>query len=69
MKYGANRNEAVQRYDAMAPTYDCIHGLRWNRAVSFVEAIRKRAVANLKLQPGQTVIDVGCGDGASFGIT
>jgi ubiquinone/menaquinone biosynthesis C-methylase UbiE len=50
----------------MAADYDCHLGLQSSRAIRYVEAVRKRAVADLQLKPGQTVIDVGCGTGDSF---
>jgi ubiquinone/menaquinone biosynthesis C-methylase UbiE len=53
---------ARARYARLAPTYDLQLG--WLRG--FQERLRSRAVARLELQPGQVVLDVGCGTGASF---
>jgi len=49
---------AIYRY--RAPFYD-------HELVAF-EPLRQLAVDKLRLQPGQTVIDVGCGTGLSFGL-
>jgi FkbM family methyltransferase len=46
---------AAQLYAAIAPTYD--------KETKYISGIRKRAVGALSLQPGETVLDAGCGTG------
>ena len=47
--------EARRRYAAMATTYDA--------ETRFIAGIRKQAITALQLQPGETVLDAGCGTG------
>lgn len=47
--------KASHLYAALAPGYDA--------ETKFITGIRKRAVAALRLQPGETVLDAGCGTG------
>jgi len=55
-----NREVALDLYRKMAPNYDR-GGARW----PFPE-LRRRAVAHLKLQRGNSVIDAGCGTGLAL---
>ena len=66
MTDGPNRLEARRRYDRIAGDYDRHLGQQSSWLGRYVEGARKRAVAELQLKPGQTVIDIGCGTGASF---
>ena len=51
-------NKRARRYDFSANLYYLV-GFREN-------AYRKRAVASLNLQPGETVVEIGCGTGLNF---
>lgn len=53
-----DRAAALEQYRRRAAFYDL--------ELAAFEPVRVRAVARLALQPGQTVIDVGCGTGLSF---
>jgi ubiquinone/menaquinone biosynthesis C-methylase UbiE len=66
MTPGPDPVEAQQRYDRMAVDYDHQLGLQSGRLGRYMEGVRKSAVAELQLKAGQTVVDVGCGTGASF---
>lgn len=52
--------EARRRYRRLAADYD--KRARW------VAPLRRRAVERLKLRPGDHVLDMGCGTGASFAM-
>lgn len=54
----ATRQRSLQRYRLRAQRYDKTCGPTW--------PIRERAVAALRLQPGQHVLDVACGTGLSL---
>jgi ubiquinone/menaquinone biosynthesis C-methylase UbiE len=54
------RAASVRKYRERARWYDGRCGPTW--------PIRERAVAALQLQPGQTVLDVGCGTGLSLAL-
>ena len=47
--------ESKRLYAALAPTYDA--------ETKYITGIRKRAIDALHLQPGETVLDAGCGTG------
>jgi ubiquinone/menaquinone biosynthesis C-methylase UbiE len=55
---GPNSEQALRRYRRLAPTYD--------RLAPLTAGMRRRAVARLALQSGDTVIDVACGTGLTF---
>ena len=48
-------DHANRLYAALAPTYDA--------ETKFITGIRHRAISALRLQPGETVLDAGCGTG------
>lgn len=52
------RARSIAKYACRAAGYDATCGPTW--------PIRERAVASLRLQPGQVVLDVGCGTGLSL---
>lgn len=52
------RARSIAKYARRAAGYDATCGPTW--------PIRERAVASLRLQPGQVVLDVGCGTGLSL---
>lgn len=56
----AVRASSIDKYRRRAPAYDSTCGRTW--------PIRERAVALLGLQPGQAVLDVGCGTGLSLAL-
>src|SRR5919109_3626832 len=55
---GPDRDAALEQYRDAAPGYDrhMRRFARWQRM----------AIERLRLQPGETVIDVGCGTGLTF---
>jgi demethylmenaquinone methyltransferase/2-methoxy-6-polyprenyl-1,4-benzoquinol methylase len=55
---GPDREAALAQYRRRAEHYD--------EELALFEPIRRRAIAALRLVPGATVMDVGCGTGLSF---
>ncbi len=55
---GTNLERAVRHYDELAPNYDY--------ATRRIDGVRARAIAALQLQPGDVVLDAGCGTGFCF---
>ncbi len=55
---GTNRERSLRQYGLRAPVYDL--------EVTALEQIRRNAIYRLQLEPGATVLDVGCGTGLSF---
>lgn len=53
-----NRQKALDQYRLRAQIYDA--------ELAAFEPVRRRALACLQLQPGHTVLDVGCGTGLSL---
>jgi SAM-dependent methyltransferase len=54
----ADLERAVRHYDALAPNYDY--------ATRLIDGVRARAIEALRLQPGDVVLDAGCGTGFCF---
>ena len=52
---GADLERAIRHYDQLAPTYD--------HATRRIDGVRARAIDALKLEPGDVVLDAGCGTG------
>jgi hypothetical protein len=62
---GLNRKEIIDLYRRRARHYDFTAQLYY--LAGFREwAYRERAVAALRLNPGDTVVDIGCGTGLNF---
>ncbi len=54
----ADPGKSVADYRAIAAQYD--------HATRLINGVRREAVAALRLKPGETVMDIGCGSGFSF---
>ena len=54
----ADPSKSVEDYRVIAARYD--------RATRLINGVRRDAVSALRLKPGETVMDVGCGSGFSF---
>jgi len=57
---GPDRRQALDKYRRMASRYD--------RRVALSAPLRRRAVALLRLAPGETCLEVACGTGVNFGL-
>jgi SAM-dependent methyltransferase len=55
-----DRERALEQYRRRAGVYDA--------ELALFEPLREVAIARLKLQPGERVLDVGCGTGLSFAL-
>ena len=58
MTPGPDRRAALEQYRRRAAVYDF--------ELALFEPLRREAVARLALQPGETVVDLGCGTGLSL---
>lgn len=62
-----NRGDFKRGYRRLAPVYD--PGLWLYELIGMrLRRYRRQAVATLKLQPGQTVVDLGCGTGPNLAL-
>jgi ubiquinone/menaquinone biosynthesis C-methylase UbiE len=62
----ADRERALSKYRRAARGYDRV--VAQGGALIGFETLRRRAVERLELEPGDVVLDVGCGTGLSFAL-
>lgn len=61
------REEIQKMYDGLASSYDL--SMFFFKIAGFkVDTYRKKAIQNLHLEPGDTVVDLGCGTGLNFSL-
>ena len=53
-----DRQRALASYRALAPNYDA--------SCRYIEGIRRDALDSLRIQPGETVLDIACGTGTTL---
>jgi ubiquinone/menaquinone biosynthesis C-methylase UbiE len=61
-----SREHLIAKYRRSAPRYDLTS--RLNIALGPQRAHRRRAVRALRLRPGDSVVELGCGTGLNFGL-
>ena len=61
-----NPENVLKRYTKVAPRYDRVVGLSAKLAFYPLERYRREAVGMMNVDPGATVLDIGCGTGLNF---
>ena len=64
MTIDGRREQLIEKYRKSAPRYDVTS--RLNVALGPQRAHRRRAVQALRLRPGDSVVEIGCGTGLNF---